>query len=95
MFPHRKPQLTPGQAQALDAISSACDAADGHVVLVDGVTGSGKTEVYLQAIERVLAQGRTACVLVPEISLTPQTVGPLPRTLRRYRGGHAFAHVCR
>ena len=65
--PSRKPQLTPGQAQALDAISSACDAADGHVVLVDGVTGSGKTEVYLQAIERVLAQGRTACVLVPEI----------------------------
>ena len=79
MFPSRKPQLTPGQEQALDAISSACDAADGHVVLVDGVTGSGKTEVYLQAIERVLAQGRTACVLVPEISLTPQTVG-------RFRG---------
>ena len=77
--PSRKPQLTPGQAQALDAISSACDAADGHVVLVDGVTGSGKTEVYLQAIERVLARGRTACVLVPEISLTPQTVG-------RFRG---------
>ncbi|MDR4054164.1 MAG: primosomal protein N', partial [Senegalimassilia sp.] len=77
--PSRKPQLTPGQEQALDAISSACDAADGHVVLVDGVTGSGKTEVYLQAIERVLAQGRTACVLVPEISLTPQTVG-------RFRG---------
>ena len=77
--PSRKPQLTPGQEQALEAISSACDAADGHVVLVDGVTGSGKTEVYLQAIERVLAQGRTACVLVPEISLTPQTVG-------RFRG---------
>ncbi|MEE0227115.1 primosomal protein N', partial [Senegalimassilia anaerobia] len=77
--PSRKPQLTPGQEQALEAISSACDAADGHVVLVDGVTGSGKTEVYLRAIERVLAQGRTACVLVPEISLTPQTVG-------RFRG---------
>ena len=43
--PSRKPQLTPGQAQALDAISSACDAADGHVVLVDGVTGSGRTGV--------------------------------------------------
>ena len=74
-----KPKLTPGQAQALDAIAAACDAADGSVVLVDGVTGSGKTEVYLQAIERILVQGRTACVLVPEISLTPQTVG-------RFRG---------
>lgn len=77
--PTKKPQLTGGQAEALQAIERACDAADGRVVLVDGVTGSGKTEVYLQAIERVLAQGRTACVLVPEISLTPQTVG-------RFRG---------
>ena len=72
MFPSRKPQLTPGQEQALEAISSACDAADGHVVLVDGVTGSGKTEVYLQAIERVLAQGRTACVLVPRDLADPR-----------------------
>ena len=46
---------------------------------MDGVTGSGKTEVYLQAIEETLAAGRTACVLVPEISLTPQTVA-------RFRG---------
>ena len=77
--PSAKPQLTAGQAEALSAIERACDAGDGRVVLVDGVTGSGKTEVYLQAIERVLAAGRTACVLVPEISLTPQTVG-------RFRG---------
>ena len=61
------------------AIEAAWAAGDGRVVLVDGVTGSGKTEVYLQAIERTLAEGRRAIVLVPEISLTPQTVA-------RFRG---------
>lgn len=67
--------LTAGQVSALDAIARAADARAGDVVLVDGVTGSGKTEVYLDAIERVRAQGRGAIVLVPEISLTAQTVG--------------------
>lgn len=70
-----RPQLTEGQAAALAAIEEARAAACGRVVLVDGVTGSGKTEVYLRAIEAVLAEGRTSIVLVPEISLTPQTVG--------------------
>ena len=77
--PSPKPPLTAGQADALAAIDAARARGAGEVVLVDGVTGSGKTEVYLQAIEGALAQGRTACVLVPEISLTPQTVG-------RFRG---------
>ena len=70
----RIPQLTEGQAAAVDAIARACASGKGEVVCVDGVTGSGKTEVYLRAIARVLDEGRTACVLVPEISLTPQTV---------------------
>lgn len=68
-------ELTDGQRQALHQIGQACDAGRGDVVVLDGVTGSGKTEVYLAAIERVLAQGKDAVVLVPEISLTPQTVG--------------------
>ncbi|MBS5234873.1 MAG: DEAD/DEAH box helicase, partial [Collinsella sp.] len=67
--------LTKGQQKALAQIERARLDAHGDVVLVDGVTGSGKTEVYLSAIERVLAAGRSACVLVPEISLTAQTVG--------------------
>ena len=71
--------LTPGQQTALDVIAEACHRENGEVVLVDGVTGSGKTEVYLRAIEQVIAAGRTACVLVPEIALTPQTVA-------RFRG---------
>ena len=77
--PSPKPPLPRGQADALAAIDAARSRGAGEVVLVDGVTGSGKTEVYLQAIEETLAAGRTACVLVPEISLTPQTVA-------RFRG---------
>lgn len=68
-------RLTDGQQSALAAIERARAVPEGAVVLIDGVTGSGKTEVYLSAIERVLAAGRSACVLVPEISLTAQTVG--------------------
>lgn len=77
--PSVKPHLTQGQSDALGAIERARAARDGRVVLVDGVTGSGKTEVYLQAIEMVVDAGQTAIVLVPEISLTPQTVA-------RFRG---------
>lgn len=77
--PSAKPQLTAGQARAVRAIEEAAERARGEVVLVDGVTGSGKTEVYLQAIEAALARGKTALVLVPEIALTPQTVA-------RFRG---------
>ncbi|HZL05465.1 MAG TPA: primosomal protein N', partial [Coriobacteriia bacterium] len=64
--------LTAAQAAAVDAIGAA---SPGEVFVLEGVTGSGKTEVYLSAIERVLERGHGALVLVPEISLTPQTVG--------------------
>lgn len=71
------PALTPAQAEAVAAITEALDGGRARppVFLLHGVTGSGKTEVYLRAIEAARARGRQALVLVPEIALTPQLVG--------------------
>src|SRR5215212_7919728 len=69
--------LTPAQAAALDDVVGRMDASSGAAidrrVLLHGVTGSGKTEVYLQAVAAALDRARSAIVLVPEIALTPQT----------------------
>ena len=62
------------QRTALEIINASMDQEKPGVVLLHGVTGSGKTEVYLQAIQHALDKGQGAIVLVPEISLTPQTV---------------------
>ncbi len=76
--PHEKTQshplaLSADQRQALNQITSCLESREQQTVLLHGVTGSGKTEVYMQAIHEVIGYGRSAIVLVPEISLTPQT----------------------
>jgi primosomal protein N' (replication factor Y) (superfamily II helicase) len=68
-------ELNPDQSQALEVLREALHSAKHRTILIHGVTGSGKTEVYIRAIQEVVHFGRQAILLVPEISLTPQTVG--------------------
>lgn len=74
--PAPPPDLTPtaDQRGALDALVGALDEERPAPFVLQGITGSGKTLVYIELLREVLARGRTAIVLVPEISLTPQTV---------------------
>ena len=77
------------QKNAIDRVSKYIDDNEFKQVLLYGVTGSGKTEVYLQLIEKVLKQGKKAIVLVPEISLTYQTV---TRFVSRFGNNVAILH---
>ncbi len=85
------PQLTPAQEQGWRQVKSSLTESDNSapVFLLHGVTGSGKTEIYLYALEQAIAQGRRAVVLVPEIALTPQTIG---RFASRFPGRVAVLH---
>jgi primosomal protein N' (replication factor Y) (superfamily II helicase) len=86
--------LSPAQSRILAVITSALSMSGvpgegGHVFLLHGITGSGKTEIYLQALEATLAQGRRGIVLVPEIALTPQA---MDRFAGRFPGRVALLH---
>jgi len=84
-----KHALNPDQDRAVSAMKGALAEGRFQTYLLRGITGSGKTEVYLQAIEEALALGKDALLLVPEISLTPQTVG---RFVARFRESIAVLH---
>lgn len=87
--PQPAPSLTPAQAAAAAPLVEAVVSGRHRRVLLHGVTGSGKTEVYLTAIAAAVAAGRQAIVLVPEISLTPQTIR---RFALRFPGRIALLH---
>src|ERR1700676_2704354 len=72
--PNAALELNTDQKESLEMVIRSVDARDNRPILLHGVTGSGKTEVYLQAIDHCLNHDLGALVLVPEISLTPQTV---------------------
>lgn len=72
--PDDPPELNADQQHALEHVGAALSCGEQRTILLYGVTGSGKTEVYLRAIQEVIRRGQQAIVLVPEISLTPQTV---------------------
>ena len=82
-------QLSPEQAHAAVAVRESMARRDGGRLLIHGVTGSGKTEVYLDALSACLDAGRGAIVLVPEIALTPQVTG---RFAERFAGKIAILH---
>lgn len=92
--PSSSPTLTSAQAEAWETIQAHMQALrhpdePSQTYLLHGVTGSGKTEIYLRSIEYVLAQGRQAIALVPEIALVPQTV---QRFASRFPGRVAVLH---
>ncbi|NTW59010.1 MAG: primosomal protein N' [Nitrospirae bacterium] len=87
--PDQAPELMPEQVEAVRSISGTMTAGSFEVFLLHGVTGSGKTEVYLHCIAALAGTGKGAIVLVPEIALTPQLLG---RFRKRFGGRVAVLH---
>ncbi|MBT6150361.1 MAG: primosomal protein N', partial [Chloroflexi bacterium] len=91
--PSVPPKLTSDQKNALDSINHSIDeATTGNTVkpiVLHGVTGSGKTEIYLEAVEKVVLQKKQALIMVPEIALTPQTIR---RVIARFPGKVGLVH---
>ena len=88
-IPSSPPRLTSAQEVAWREIDASLDTAASEVFLLHGVTGSGKTEIYLRALQEVLAKDGQVIVLVPEIALTPQTIR---RFAARFPGRIAVLH---
>ena len=82
-------KLNEEQENVLKKISESIESKNGKTFLLHGVTGSGKTEIYLQAIKKVVDMGKQAIVILPEISLTPQTI---KRFAERFEGKIAVLH---
>jgi len=93
LLPSQPLVLTPAQAEAVSAVTAAIEApGSSKPLLLFGVTGSGKTEVYLQSVRHAIDRGQTALVLVPEISLTPQTVERFRSRFAGLASGVAVLH---
>lgn len=89
VMPSQAKRLLQQQEEAYQSVLKSINQGRADTYLIQGVTGSGKTEVYLQLMEAVREQGKTAILLVPEISLTPQMVS---RVLSRFQEGVAVLH---
>ncbi len=85
------PDFTPAQRAAADALRASAATGGYGVTLLDGVTGSGKTQVYFEAVAEIVRRGKQALVLLPEIALDHAVSRPLRRALRGAPGGMAFA----
>jgi primosomal protein N' (replication factor Y) len=85
-----QPEFSRQQRTRVDAMRALAATAAFHVALLDGVTGSGKTEVYFEAIAEIIRRGKQTLILMPEIALTGQFLDRFRAAFRRASAGVAF-----